>query len=88
MMYFSLTQPSRTKQFILHDGPPFANGSLHIGHALNKCLKDFIVRYKILQGYKVQYDFNDASFEAGWDCHGLPIESKAIKYGKRLIEAE
>ncbi|KAG9298343.1 hypothetical protein G9A89_002831 [Geosiphon pyriformis] len=57
--------------FILHDGPPYANGELHIGHALNKILKDIINRYQILQGYKVNYI-------PGWDCHGLPIELKAL----------
>ncbi|CAB4373577.1 unnamed protein product [Rhizophagus irregularis] len=60
------------EMFILHDGPPYANGSLHIGHALNKVLKDIINRYKILHGYKVNYI-------PGWDCHGLPIELKALK---------
>ncbi|RIA87776.1 Isoleucyl-tRNA synthetase [Glomus cerebriforme] len=57
--------------FILHDGPPYANGNLHIGHALNKILKDIINRYKVLHGYKVNYI-------PGWDCHGLPIELKAL----------
>ncbi|KAF6173665.1 hypothetical protein GIB67_023024 [Kingdonia uniflora] len=60
--------------FILHDGPPYANGNLHIGHALNKILKDIINRYKLLQNFKVQY-------VPGWDCHGLPIELKG-KYLK------
>ncbi|CAB4430686.1 unnamed protein product [Rhizophagus irregularis] len=60
------------EMFILHDGPPYANGSLHIGHALNKILKDIINRYKVLHGYKVNYI-------PGWDCHGLPIELKALK---------
>ncbi|CDO98870.1 unnamed protein product [Coffea canephora] len=55
--------------FILHDGPPYANGDLHMGHALNKILKDIINRYKLLQNFKVQY-------VPGWDCHGLPIELK------------
>ncbi|WZZ36650.1 hypothetical protein YC2023_020051 [Brassica napus] len=55
--------------FVLHDGPPYANGDLHMGHALNKILKDIINRYKLLQNYKVQY-------VPGWDCHGLPIELK------------
>ncbi|CAN6468330.1 unnamed protein product [Victoria cruziana] len=58
--------------FILHDGPPYANGNLHIGHALNKILKDIINRYKLLQNYKVQY-------VPGWDCHGLPIELKVLQ---------
>lgn len=59
-------------QFLLHDGPPYANGALHMGHALNKILKDFINRYFILRGKKVR-------FVPGWDCHGLPIELKAMQ---------
>ncbi|XP_050217026.1 isoleucine--tRNA ligase, chloroplastic/mitochondrial [Mercurialis annua] len=58
--------------FILHDGPPYANGDLHIGHAMNKILKDIINRYKILENYKVY-------FVPGWDCHGLPIELKVLQ---------
>lgn len=58
--------------FVLHDGPPYANGDLHMGHALNKILKDIINRYKILQNYKV-------CFVPGWDCHGLPIELKVLQ---------
>ncbi|MDR6224780.1 isoleucine--tRNA ligase [Desmospora profundinema] len=54
-------------KYILHDGPPYANGDIHIGHALNKILKDFIVRFRSLQGY-------DAPYIPGWDTHGLPIE--------------
>lgn len=57
------------KQFILHDGPPFANGTPHAGTAMNKVLKDIIIRMKQMQGY-------DAPFTPGWDCHGLPIEWK------------
>ncbi|KAJ6256718.1 hypothetical protein Dda_8585 [Drechslerella dactyloides] len=60
------------KPFVFHDGPPFANGSLHIGHALNKILKDIIVRYNIKLGKRVSYI-------PGWDCHGLPIELKALQ---------
>jgi isoleucyl-tRNA synthetase len=56
-------------KFVLHDGPPFANGDVHIGTALNKILKDFIVKFKTLRGF-------DAPFVPGWDCHGLPIEFK------------
>ena len=55
--------------FVLHDGPPYANGSIHIGHALNKTLKDFIVRYKNMTGFKSPY-------VPGWDTHGLPTEKK------------
>jgi len=58
--------------FTLHDGPPYANGDLHIGHALNKILKDVINRYRILKGDKVNY-------VPGWDCHGLPIELKVLQ---------
>jgi isoleucyl-tRNA synthetase len=62
-------------QFILHDGPPYANGDIHIGHALNKVLKDMIVRYKSMNGY-------DAPYVPGWDTHGLPIEHAIIKNEK------
>ena len=55
--------------YVLHDGPPYANGAIHIGHALNKLLKDFVVRSRFLLGYDVDY-------VPGWDCHGLPIEWK------------
>jgi isoleucyl-tRNA synthetase len=58
--------------FTLPDGPPYANGSIHIGHALNKSLKDFIIKYKSMKGYY-------APFVPGWDCHGLPIEHKVMK---------
>lgn len=58
--------------FILHDGPPYANGDLHLGHALNKILKDIINRYHLSQGKHIYY-------QPGWDCHGLPIELKALK---------
>ncbi|CAD6940236.1 unnamed protein product [Tilletia caries] len=58
--------------FILHDGPPYANGSLHTGHALNKILKDIVNRYNVLAGRRVHY-------MPGWDCHGLPIELKATQ---------
>lgn len=58
--------------FILHDGPPYANGDIHLGHALNKILKDFIVRYKNMAGFKAPY-------VPGWDTHGLPTELKARK---------
>ncbi|MCX7661275.1 MAG: isoleucine--tRNA ligase, partial [Candidatus Omnitrophica bacterium] len=59
-------------KYILHDGPPYANGDIHIGHALNKILKDIIVRYKTMQGF-------DAPFVPGWDCHGLPVEHQLFK---------
>src|SRR5271169_5246986 len=60
--------------YLLHDGPPYANGPLHLGHALNKCLKDFVVKSKTMAGF-------DAPYVPGWDCHGLPIE---IKVNERL----
>lgn len=64
--------------FILHDGPPYANGDLHLGHALNKILKDVINRYNLLQGKQIYY-------KPGWDCHGLPIELKALeKISKKM----
>ncbi|XP_071943592.1 isoleucine--tRNA ligase, mitochondrial-like [Antedon mediterranea] len=66
------SQDTLNKEFCLHDGPPYANGDPHVGHALNKVLKDIINRYKLLQGYKIHY-------KPGWDCHGLPIELKALK---------
>ena len=64
------------KTFVLHDGPPYANGDIHIGHAVNKILKDIVVKSKTLSGY-------DSPFIPGWDCHGLPIELMVEKkYGK------
>ena len=59
-------------KFILHDGPPYANGEIHIGHAVNKVIKDFIVKSRTLDGY-------DAPYVPGWDCHGLPIELQVEK---------
>jgi len=63
---------SNATRFVLHDGPPYANGDLHIGHALNKLLKDFINRKRVLKGDQVHY-------VPGWDCHGLPIELKVLQ---------
>lgn len=63
---------SGAKTFILHDGPPFANGDIHLGHVLNKVLKDIVVRYKTMQGF-------DSHYVTGWDCHGLPIEHAVTK---------
>jgi isoleucyl-tRNA synthetase len=65
--------------YVLHDGPPYANGPIHLGHALNKCLKDFIVKSKSMAGF-------DAPYVPGWDCHGLPIEIKVDQQlgGKKL----
>ncbi len=58
--------------FVLHDGPPYANGDIHMGHVINKVLKDFVVKYKTMDGYKAPY-------VPGWDCHGLPIEVKVME---------
>ena len=66
-----------SKLFTLHDGPPYANGNLHIGHALNKILKDITCRFHISQGRRVEYI-------PGWDCHGLPIELKALQKQRDL----
>lgn len=60
------------EQYILHDGPPYANGSIHMGTALNKTLKDFVVKFKTMAGY-------DAPYVPGWDCHGQPIEHEIMK---------
>ncbi len=68
-------------KFVLHDGPPYANGDIHIGHAVNKILKDIIVKAKTLDGY-------DAPYVPGWDCHGLPIELAVEKaHGKAIPPA-
>ncbi|MCU0543295.1 MAG: isoleucine--tRNA ligase [Oscillatoriaceae cyanobacterium Prado104] len=71
-IYDRLSHNNPGDLFVLHDGPPYANGQLHIGHALNKILKDFINRYQMLCGKKVRY-------VPGWDCHGLPIELKVLQ---------
>ena len=64
--------------FLLHDGPPYANGDIHIGHAVNKILKDMIVKSRNMAGF-------DAAYVPGWDCHGMPIEIQIEKkYGKHL----
>ncbi|TXR51512.1 isoleucine--tRNA ligase [Reinekea thalattae] len=69
-IYKKIRQASQGREkFILHDGPPYANGSLHLGHAVNKILKDIIMKSKSFNGY-------DAPYVPGWDCHGLPIEHK------------
>ena len=70
------------EKFILHDGPPYANGNIHIGHALNKVLKDAVVRTQSLLG-------KDAPYVPGWDCHGLPIEWKVEeKYRKKKLNKD
>ena len=66
----------RPKAFVLHDGPPYANGEIHIGHAVNKVLKDIVVKSRLMAGF-------NAPYVPGWDCHGLPIEHKVEKeFGK------
>ena len=67
-------------KYILHDGPPYANGAIHLGHALNKCIKDFVVKTKTMDGF-------DAPYVPGWDCHGLPIEIKVDEQlGRKKLE--
>ncbi|WP_071395408.1 isoleucine--tRNA ligase [Bacillus tuaregi] len=81
MDIYQLVQ-ERTKDrpmFVLHDGPPYANGDIHMGHALNKILKDFIVRYKSMSGY-------NAPYVPGWDTHGLPIEQALTNKGVKRKE--
>jgi len=72
-LYTQLMEKNKNSpEYILHDGPPYANGDIHLGHALNKSLKDIVIRYKFLTGYK-------APFVPGWDCHGLPVEHQLFK---------
>ena len=76
-----MKQAAGRPKFVLHDGPPFANGDVHMGTALNKVLKDLIVKSKTMAGFH-------APFIPGWDCHGLPIEFKVVKEAKDLAPAE
>ena len=72
-LYQSIRQKKSPQgKYILHDGPPYANGDIHIGHALNKTLKDIVIKFKTMQGY-------DSPYVPGWDCHGLPIEHQLFK---------
>ncbi|MCL1881823.1 MAG: isoleucine--tRNA ligase [Oscillospiraceae bacterium] len=72
-LYYKLQAETESRpKYVLHDGPPYANGDIHIGHSLNKVLKDIIVKYKTMRGY-------NAPYVPGWDCHGLPIELIAAK---------
>ena len=70
--------------FVLHDGPPYANGAIHLGHAVNKVLKDIVVKSHLLDGF-------DAPYVPGWDCHGLPIElaveKKSVGRGRNSMRA-
>jgi isoleucyl-tRNA synthetase len=76
--YFNILEANQgTPRFVLHDGPPYANGNIHIGHALNKILKDIIVKYQSMTGHAAPYI-------PGWDCHGLPSNCKSkISVGRR-----
>ena len=76
-LYGRLQEATRQRPlFLLHDGPPYANGDIHIGHAVNKILKDMVVKSRLLAGYRAPY-------VPGWDCHGLPIEVAVEKrHGK------
>jgi isoleucyl-tRNA synthetase len=71
-IYEKMQKRGGKKPYILHDGPPYANGHIHIGHALNKVLKDMIIKYKAMKGH-------NAPYIPGWDCHGLPIEHQVDK---------
>ena len=73
---------SEKGRYILHDGPPYANGAIHLGHALNKTLKDFVVKTRTMAGF-------DAPYVPGWDCHGLPIEIKVDEQlGRKKLEMD
>src|ERR671918_273361 len=72
-LYRRLREAARGRpRFVLHDGPPYANGNIHLGHALNKILKDVVVKYEAMTGHAAPY-------VPGWDCHGLPIELQVEK---------
>src|SRR4026209_1624267 len=72
---------AKSELFVLHDGPPFANGDVHMGTALNKILKDFVVKSQTMLGKRAPY-------VPGWDCHGLPIECKVVKESRDLAPLE
>ncbi|MBQ3048672.1 MAG: class I tRNA ligase family protein, partial [Oscillospiraceae bacterium] len=84
-LYYKMVEKNQGKpKYILHDGPPYANGGIHLGTALNKVLKDIIVKYKNMNGF-------EAPYVPGWDTHGLPIELRAMKklgVGKTLSPVE
>src|SRR5690606_8488691 len=85
-LYHRIREHTASREsFVLHDGPPYANGVIHIGHAVNKVLKDMVVKSKLLSGF-------DAPYVPGWDCHGLPIgiavEKKYGKVGVKLDAVE
>ena len=77
-LYQKIKEQRKNKEmWVLHDGPPYANGKIHIGHALNKILKDIINKYELMKGKNIDY-------VPGWDCHGLPIE---LQVGKKIGRA-
>ncbi len=81
-LYWKIQEAAKDRPlFVLHDGPPFANGDVHMGTALNKVLKDLIVKSKTMAGFR-------APFVPGWDCHGLPIEFKVVRETRGLAPAE
>src|ERR1700680_150681 len=81
-LYEQIQKARQDRQlFVLHDGPPFANGDVHMGTALNKILKDVIVKSRSMAGYRAPY-------VPGWDCHGLPIEFKVVKESQGLSPLE
>ena len=81
-LYYALSEKNKGKpSYTLHDGPPYANGNIHMGTAMNKVLKDIIVKYKSMTGF-------DANYVPGWDCHGLPIEFKVVQKARDLDAAE
>lgn len=73
-LYKQMNEVRKGREYVLHDGPPYANGDIHCGHMLNRLLKDFVIRYKNMRGYKTPFVF-------GWDTHGLPIETAIAKTG-------
>ncbi|MFA5257828.1 MAG: isoleucine--tRNA ligase [Opitutales bacterium] len=82
LYHAALAKNEGAETFILHDGPPYANGDIHMGHALNKTLKDIILRYKTMRGFRTP-------FVPGWDCHGLPIEQQILKrIGDKIFDME
>lgn len=80
-LYTWNTQQTQRTPFVLHDGPPYANGALHVGHVLNKVTKDIINRYQLVSGKTVDY-------VPGWDCHGLPIELKALETLSKKLKTD